>query len=88
MKEIKDRDKTIGDKETKIYELKKQNQELENKLNFQVRTLQNYKEMFEEEKQYTIKKEKKHEQQAREYELDNEQLQEQLQQAQEDFKLL
>jgi len=29
MKEIKDRDKTIGDKETKIYELKKQNAELE-----------------------------------------------------------
>lgn len=29
MKEVKERDKTITDKELKIYELKKQNQELE-----------------------------------------------------------
>merc|ERR550514_1664710 len=29
LKEIKERDKTIGDKEQRIYDLKKQNQELE-----------------------------------------------------------
>merc|ERR1711870_138669 len=29
LREIKERDKTIGDKEQKIYDLKKQNQELE-----------------------------------------------------------